>query len=409
MLVIVKIKSIVIILFLANNLISQKQFFLIDSTNLSSPTNLAYLQDVYYLNNQLWARFDEWNVNGNDVFLVSPKKYFKFSTRDSNILMGPSNLFGTDLGFIIPKYNREKIMFFDTINGQLIIDKSFNHQKISSKTIVPFVNEVAGYNAFTNLRTDISYTYPFLLFNCITWTYDENSKKISTLKRSIKRIFKKNKSFLLFDIQKKKVINTFGKYPSIYLKEYNNVVNMNHYFVTDEKSKITYSSYQADENITIYAINGDIIGLIKAPGKLVNKERLSLSIFNREVVKRKILYNSFCDSYENVYLFNDKLFRIYNLALPVDSLANWLPETSSPRCIPYQTEIEWLNIILTKPRYLQQISLDGKEIYEFPFPTGVNTFVGYDSKQQIYYFRKQKLGIGNIPQGSTIIYAFKLE
>ncbi|MEO5581562.1 MAG: hypothetical protein ABIR66_02635 [Saprospiraceae bacterium] len=309
----------------------------------------------------------------------------------------------------MPKYKSEKVMNFDTLKGQLIIDKAFSHESIQSRTLVPFTNEEVGYNTFQGLRNDISYSFPFLLFNSISWSYYENSKNFKTVAKAIERMIKKNNIFLLFDVEAKKVIRTFGKYPDIYHDNFNNIANFNHYFVTDEKTNFTYSSFQADENITVYDINGNIVNLINAPGKMVKKEKLSLSIFNREVVKRRNLYNSFCDSYENVYLFDNQLFRVYNVALPGDSLMIWLPETSSPRCIPYSTEIDWINFTLLKPRYLQQLSLDGKEIKEFPFPDGVNTFIGYDKEKEVYYFRKLKLGKGNFPQGNATIYAFKVE
>ncbi len=391
---------------LIKSLIGQNHFLMQDSIELTSPDSSAFLTDVYYLDNELYANFSKIASDSNFTYLVKSNKFFKFSGERSLDFDITCNLSFGKKGFILPKYFGNKLFEFDTTNYIAIQNNMYAHTNVRTKGISMTHYSYAGSSNYYELRNDAITMYPYVIFHCVTYYYDANEKKEKKTKRTIEKIFKDENLFLKYNIETGKVESTFAKYPDIYKSNPAYIVNKRHYFTCDPRTNLIYSSLEADPNIYVYNLEGFIVDTFAIPGNFVRKDNMVIPLFNLGIVKGRNLYNSICDSYGPVSFFGDQLFRTYRTSLPFATIENEIQFIGGSRCVPPQVEESWINIQLSKPKHLQQIGLNGKLIAELPFPKNMNVFVGFDESNHIYYFRKLKLGKDNLDRGKVIIYKY---
>ena len=141
-------------------------------------------------------------------------------------------------------------------------------------------------------------------------------------------------------------------------------------------------------------------------GQMMNDRLMRNDIVERDILVNKDYYNLFLDSYWDIFLCRDKLFRVYKTHYKEGQL-NGIKKTTNPKsCASPKVILNWNEFQLNKQSWLQEISLDSDVTVEYKFPSNVNTFIGYDESKHYYYFYKQSLANPKLNEGEAVVYIY---
>ncbi len=371
---------------------------LVDSIIIYTPSDSSKLIDVSMVDYNFIAEFQKWKEDGIHIELVNNRgKTFSFITKDSTISTAKSSIQSFESGLFQYKYSGKRIILYDT-NTLTISEKqlNINFNKYSNPPNRSIYN-----------RNDALLIYPLVVVNFST--LDKNGMSLSKTIKSEKKVFNKETPFMLYNIATEKIEKIFGSYPNIYKGEFVYFANKELGFAIDKKAKQMYVSFQASHSIDVYDLNSFSTSSIIIKGKFIDETKMFRPLTQENEAPNNVYYNLLADSYEDIFFFDSKIFRVYKIAIDSLLAKKYKPSDNVNSCPLFQTKLNWEELRLNKTAYLQQISKDGVLDFEIPFPSGTNTFIGYNATKKEYYFRKVTLKHTSYNKSSARIYVFKLE
>ena len=372
---------------------TQKEFFISDSIIIQSSVSNSAVLDINMLGDDLWVRFDQWEKDGNYIELASPENSYLFKTRDSSIITSICALYPVSLGFMSPKYSgKNRLVLFDTLNKRM----EFPELKVNTK------GYIIHHNTEGLLRNSFYYDDKRIIFNRSSLSpYVKTENQIS---RSLKRIYKKERPFVSYDPNTKEQV-FFGGYPDVYKNRSFLLANPDYFFSVDPEGKYLYVSFQASDDIIRYNLeNYERTRFSSVRGESIDPEKLLTEYKSPADFRNSEFLNLLADSYDEIYPLSHVVIRTYRKSYNDIELKELWPPPDFNVCVNPKVKMNWFDKRLNKKMYLQQFDLNGNLMFEASVPSTVNTFIGYNSKKEEYYFwmktRKTSHGRG-------VIYIFK--
>lgn len=383
-------KNLLIVIFLFSILkcYGQSTLELVDSVTLSTQADSTYLLDVYYLDHKLIAIFVHYSFDSTYIYLTSNKgdeECFKYG--GTIHFEGASKLFKSSTGYVLPKYYRGFLIFFHEDDDKLSIDYNLDRKTVFRPGFLQKKHYPMPHNYYW-MQNSAYYHDSTAIFHCgIIKPINLSIKNYSKLARQFSKINKNRKVLMKFDLRMDKTSEPFGYFPSFYTDSIAYYIVNSRVFSTFSNDN-AYISFQADSRIYRYNHHGEAEVVKDFPKNQIRKTKLLLYPPSLGHFKFQEYYNALCDSYGELYLFDDVLFRKYNLALNSVKISEYSLPDNFEGCITRDLYLGWTGNLYHKPAILQQIDWDSNNSKEYYFPHGMNIFVGYDKEKGLYYFRK---------------------
>ncbi len=377
-----------------------KELKLFDSIVLRPHDSAAYCHDISLIDFNLIARFYKF-ITEDSIYieLASSSGLNKgFLTHDLSIYSENAGFIKTEIGYRLIKYS--------SINK--IIDFDCNHNNLIERQIDVNLKKHMVYPTKTGLFRSSS-----ACFDNKIWfarhSIDFNNKSEDKLASSYSHHFKKEQVILEYDCLSNKTLNTFGNYPEGYQNSPLFYTNKEISFAGDSVNKKIYLSFQGCHDVFEYDMTTHTSKKIYAKGHFMNDSLMHENTIDCERAINRNYYNLFLDSNDDLFVNNNKIFRVYKTHIP-SSMAKGIKKSSNPNsCASPAVMLDWDEHQLKKPSYLQQISLLDSSIVEYKFPAEANTFIGYDNTNKYFYFRNHSLTNTQINRGKAVIYVYAAE
>jgi hypothetical protein len=374
-----------------------KEFEMVDSVVIKSKYPKSKCVDIAFVDKQLVVRFMSYydSANLKIEIVENSGRSAEFATQDFTFYAGCAELTKTANGYRLIKYTGE-----NKIN-----DFNFFTNKIEEHGIVVDYDD---YIIFPSKKaffksSSASFNNKTYFFKDEGNVYVKNSKTISS---SIQKAFKNEKIILEYDELSHKPARLFGDYPEEYKNSDLYYINRGVSFIGDSINQKFYLSFQGSHNIYMYDLVTNEKKSLFLKGMMMNGRLMKNDIVERNILVNKDYYNLFLDSYWDILLYGDKLFRVYKTHFLEAELIGIKKNTNPNSCASPKVILNWNEFQLNKQSWLQEISLKKRETVEYKFPSNVNTFIGYDEIKGQYYFYKQSLTNPKLNQGEAVIYIY---
>lgn len=368
-----------------------------DSIIIKPSANDFTCRQINYINDEFVGLFHNYPTKNeylSEIVVSNSNRYFFNLSELKTPLFFTSFLFNYDSGYGIIRYHAEKDFIKFETKSNIINSNSIN---LNFNKHILYAN-----------RNEFSISDGEMVNGKLLVSRNENDLKGYSDKKfikSLKRYFEDENLLMFYDLQSQKVTDYLVKYPAAYKTNLSLFINRGFSFCADDETDKIYVSFDGMDNIYVYDSTGNYSELSAKGNNIMQEYLQTKEPVNLRLSALKDYYNLLVDNYASIKLFNDKIFRTYKVHYNEDDLQDVAPPASTKSCPTPSVLLKYYNLDLNKKSYLQQFAKDGTKEFEFSFPEGVNTFVGYSKEKNEYYFRKKIIPIENL--GAAKIYVYK--